>query len=498
MWKYINVIISFNLLSILPSYVIGDNNIGNQNLINLDMPMYFESHTLITTYQPQILKEAITKEICFNLNTTIKAQNAACNDNLNYIKSNIDFGFFNPDSIINSVNAYKIDYTTSGVNNERLVVSGAILIPDLPAKQIKGVVLFYHGTEAVKSNVPSNFFGNSSAYYGQDLSAIYASQGYIVVAPDYIGLGDSSQVMHPYIDFPEINVASGKDMLNATYGLLKDLNIAILPPIKLYITGYSEGGNYAMWSAKLFQQKPLENFILKKTAPISGAYDLLNAQLPFEFANTNRESNIYNISSPLTTYLFKPVLIAYTLSSFGHYLYNDQFTRLMQENFFNLVNINPINDRNYNAFTLINSEEQPDNNIIISSLSKQASFGINPFSGNKYSLYSDSVYAFVESNLDNNRQFVDRMKEKSIVSWTTLSPIRIIYLSRDSLVTNLNSLNAYKGIKESSNSSLISVLPVDNVNFIIFNPITNNLTETDHTEAMQILSIAALNFFNEP
>lgn len=477
------------------------------NVKNIQAPVYgmLESYSVGLTYSASDLQKQISREICTNLNPQIPSQESACAANLAYVKSNPELGFFSPELINTNVEGYKINYTTVGVNGEKLMVSGAILIPKVPVKSIKGVVLYFHGTEAVKSQVPSNFKGNASAYYGQDLSAIFAAQGYIVVAPDYIGLGDSTQAMHPYIEYPEPNVDSGMYMLKATRQLLQSLNVvSSSQQMSLFTTGYSEGGSYAMWSAYLFQQNKSaqflkqNNLIFKKSAPISGAYDLVNAQLPFEFANTNLESNTYNISDPVTAYALKPVLIGYELSSFGHYTYNDKFKELAQESFFDLNKVNPVAGSYYTLYSLFASNTQPDNNALIGALTKQAAYLINPNDGTHYAPTNDSILALVQAGLEQNQKFMQRMREKSLTTWQTKVPLLIVYLKRDSLVTNLNSVNAYNGIKSKSSPSLVNKLMLDNKGLTMINPFTGKLSEIDHMQAMQILSLAALNFFNQP
>lgn len=428
------------------------------NVKSVQAPVYgvLESYSVGLTYSASDLQKQMSREICSNLNPQVPSQESACAANLAYVKSNPDLGYFSPQSISTNVEGYKINYTTVGVNGEKLMVSGAILIPKIPVTNIKGVVLYFHGTEAIKSQIPSNFKGNTSAYYGLDLSAIFAAQGYIVVAPDYIGLGDSTQPMHPYIEHPELNVDSGMYMLKATRQLLQSLNL-VNPSqqLNLYTTGYSEGGSYAMWSAYLFQQNKSVQFLkqnnltFKKSAPISGAYDLANAQLPFEFTDTSLENNTYNISDPVAANALKPALIAYALSSYGYYSYSDPSIEFGQESSSSLSSI-------------------------------------------------DSIFALVQNGLEQNQKFMQRMREKSLTTWQTKVPLLIIYLKRDSVVTNLNSVNAYNGIKGKSSPGLVNKLVIDNKELVVINPFTAKLSEIDHMQAMQILSIAALNFFNQP
>lgn len=204
-----------------------------------------------TSYQVKDLENWLFKNrICSS--TLSEAQ---CMTNQNNLKNNLGFeyeqiGTKNPLSISN-ISAYSIKYLTKGINDETRTVSGGVLIPDAPVGKIKGILLFYHSTEMTKYNVPSCFFKaeNLPTYcninknvigsnYVMELGSIFASQGYIVVMPDYIGQGIDSDTMHPYVAFPENSANVGLDMLTPTKELLKSLNIEN-DKLNLYISGYS-------------------------------------------------------------------------------------------------------------------------------------------------------------------------------------------------------------------------------------------------------------------
>ena len=130
----------------------------------------------------------------------------------------------------------RLNYQTNspdGVQN----VSGLLLLPPANAK---GIILFFHSTISGKLNVPSLHFQD---YKAEMLAGIFAANGYIVVAPDYIGLGDNYSAMHPYIVYPRPNVDDGQNMLLATMRYLKQHQL-VSPnktPLPLFVSGYSEG-----------------------------------------------------------------------------------------------------------------------------------------------------------------------------------------------------------------------------------------------------------------
>jgi hypothetical protein len=243
---------------------------------------------------------------------------------------------------IGVVQPYRIIYNTPGApyqfsGNATIpqTVSAAVLVPQtsigvpLPASRIRGIVLYYHGTILSKGGVPSDFDGtltpnsqytvqsnptiaetNSGTAFVQDatLAAIFASQGYVVVAPDYVGQGVNYSVQHPYVGFPQTNAQSGLNALKAARTALAAVGVNLPNPANVYITSYSEGGPYALWASQLAQSTyasflSTNGFTLRRTIGISGAYDLTGATLHYEFANANNSTdstvNTWNVSPGL-------------------------------------------------------------------------------------------------------------------------------------------------------------------------------------------------------
>ena len=140
-------------------------------------------------------------------------------------------------------------------------VSALIIMPQdaagnpLAKSQIRGVILYYHPTISSKAGVPSGFDATNpgdlfnTLYTDFMLAGIFASQGYVVIAPDYVGQGVNTQVMHPYVGFATTNALSGIYALKAAR-MATSANPSIVIPdsVNLYVTSYSEGGPYALWA----------------------------------------------------------------------------------------------------------------------------------------------------------------------------------------------------------------------------------------------------------
>jgi hypothetical protein len=163
----------------------------------------------------------------------------------------------------------KISYNTVGAVGEAATATAAVMVP-VPTNanpKCNGpfpVVLAAHGTSVYKDNDVSNFaVSTEGSLYG----AIFAAQGYVVVAPNYAGYDSSSLTYHPYLILSQ----QSKDMQDA----LAAAKAAKLfkANAKLFVTGYSQGGAVA-----LATQRDLEaaGVIVFGSAPGSGPYAMLS------------------------------------------------------------------------------------------------------------------------------------------------------------------------------------------------------------------------------
>lgn len=461
------------LLFIIFSYVLCACSAGNSEnapvTATTDLaPGTYATSTEAATYSTDSLAGYLLSKIC------LPGTDAAdCTKNQDNLFNKFNFKIDQVKALTNTIHAYTMQYSTEGIKKENRLVSGTVLIPELKADAIKGIVLYYHSTAVAKAEVPSCLEGGNLPAYcnftsldGKNLSSIIASQGYIVVMPDYIGQGVDNQVIHPYILYPENNALSGIYMLNAArtllnnQGLLNNQNQSYLASgeTPLYVAGFSEGGSYALWATKLLQsdyKKVLEsnNYRLADTAALSGAYDLENAQMPMELDNVAEDTANYNILKKDTTTLSKPLLTSFMLSSYGFYSLNHTYSSLMAPEFFSPVFIPP--STTGNIATLFNTSSLSRDFIAgeITADAAKTGYGIN---GN------NSVKAILASGLENDPALIQALKSASLTNFSSLTPINFVYLSKDSVVTNLNSKNAYNGIMSQSAPGLITETVLNN------------------------------------
>lgn len=471
------------------------------------------------TYQTQDLEKWFyTNRVC---DSNLSAKQCETNQtnlkkDLNFVNAQINSK--NPKNI-SQVKAYAITYNTQGINGEKRTVSGGILVPD--TAKIKGMLLFYHPTEVSKYNVPSCFYAASNlpsycnisaatqgSNYAMELGSVFASQGYVVVMPDYIGQGIDSSVMHPYVAFPQVSAVNGLDMLAPTTKLLHSLGYNT--KLNLFLSGYSEGGSYVLWASKLLQttdknKLTANNLTLALTAPISGAYDLSHSQVPLEFANVSvyPKNDKYNVLSMPQLLAVKPSVSSYMLSAVAYYRFNESYTSVFKPEFANM-SCGKECQANGHQYTIGQLFSATDLDLtisgILSAIVHSAFNSVNLTNNQKYSAGNNSILAFTAPGLQQNQVFNQTIEAADIYKWKTKSPVSLIYLDYDSVVTNLSSKLAYQEMSKLSASKLVKNLPISNFKYTTYfgiNPTQASAVPLDHMNARAFLYIAALNEFDQ-
>jgi alpha/beta superfamily hydrolase len=168
---------------------------------------------------------------------------------------------------------YHIEYATLGSANEATTASGALMVPTGSHSGCTGprpVVLYAHGTSTDRGYNIADLTKQQNAE-GIYLAAAFASQGYIVVAPNYVGYDTSTL---PYDAFLVGDQQSGEmiDALTAARSALPTAAAASTSDSgKLFITGYSQGGYVALATHRAMQARGIA---VTASAPMSGPYAL--------------------------------------------------------------------------------------------------------------------------------------------------------------------------------------------------------------------------------
>ncbi len=165
---------------------------------------------------------------------------------------------------------YKILYTTPDSAGNSSIASGMLSVPLKNCTDFS-LVNYNHGTVLRRNQVPSR--NNFESIIGK----VFASRGYVVTMPDYLGLGDSPGT-HPYVH-AETQATATVDMMRAAREALADSIPGYNLNGEVFLTGYSQGGHAAMATAKYIQDNNLDTeFNVVGAAPASGPYNLAGSQ----------------------------------------------------------------------------------------------------------------------------------------------------------------------------------------------------------------------------
>ena len=277
--------------------VSGEQNIVNDHLIyTFNLPLKSKHLELIKLNNAESFRRNI---LCYSIPLINCEQNikALVNDknlfNFPSIESVNDFFI---DSIHASetfyVTYHTILYKSPGYKTKNEQTLSGLMI--LPETKIKGIIIVYHGSIFSKFAAPSGYIVPSiplssisilNSFIGDTQLAatyIFASNGYIVLMPDYIGLGYNYNATHPYIIGVKENAFSGIYLLNAANKYLHTLgiNLSKIPHHNLFISSFSEGSGYALKATELLDDKEYKSILtdlnlkLRMTFAVSGVYSL--------------------------------------------------------------------------------------------------------------------------------------------------------------------------------------------------------------------------------
>ena len=168
-----------------------------------------------------------------------------------------------------AITTYYMKYATVGGAGEATDATGAIMVPSGSAAGCSGphpVLLYAHSTTEQKSFNMANLRDNKEASL---VAAMYAAQGFIVVAPNYAGYDVSSLSYHPYLNAEQ----QANDMVDALRAARKAfMSIGAQDSGTLFVAGYSQGGHVAMATQRAMQTAYASEFKVTALAGMSGPY----------------------------------------------------------------------------------------------------------------------------------------------------------------------------------------------------------------------------------
>ena len=293
-----------------------------------------------------------------------------------------------------NVRVYRLIYKTIGATGEWTQASGAVAVPD-PAFGALEVVAYQHGTITMDSEAPSR------SEFSQFIGVVYASDGYLAIMPDLLGLG-SSPGMHPY-HHAETAISAVVDMLRAARHLAAQEDIQLSE--KLFLTGYSQGGYTAMAVHRGIEANHADEFTVTASAPGAGAYDM-SGIMSDEMLSTDPHPAPYYLA-----YLIEGYNTVYQMFDDPSEYFASPYD----------VRIPPLFDGTHSA------------NAIDAQLPQVARDMLNP-----------ELLADYES--DPNHFFRTILAENNMHQWAPKAPIRMFHCSGDDHVPVENSHAALEGL----------------------------------------------------
>jgi hypothetical protein len=194
------------------------------------------------------------------------------------------------------VDFYYLKFWTLGGKGETTLSSGAMMVPTggSGCSGARPIVLYAHGTNTNKALNIADITDTTNTE-GALIAAMFAAQGYIVVAPNYAGYDISTLGYHPFLNAAQQSGEMMNILSAARTALPNTFSAATTDSGKLFITGYSEGGHVAMATQRALQAA---GATVTAAAPMSGPYALEAFGDALFFGSVDLGSTIF---SPLLT-----------------------------------------------------------------------------------------------------------------------------------------------------------------------------------------------------
>ncbi|GAB3883815.1 hypothetical protein GCM10028825_08670 [Spirosoma agri] len=213
------------------------------------------------------------------------------------------------------VSVNRIVYQTTLTDGTTITASGIVYLPNqLDSTSNRYPLLsFQHPTAFSNTEVPSGTnFGAASFSY----PLYFATHGYIVACPDYIGYGAADHVPHNY-EHRQTLAQATVDMMLATKAFLAQKGVPWTN--QLFLAGYSEGGFATLSAQQLLEEKYGQELPLSGSSCGAGPYamsdffryvtqnttvgGIANYIYAWETLSYNR---IYGLNKPVSYYFKAP------------------------------------------------------------------------------------------------------------------------------------------------------------------------------------------------
>jgi hypothetical protein len=478
----------------------------------------------IVTASAADLQSNYNTKFC-QLNSTygVTLQSPECIANIDFIKGQTGTGNFNLSANpigdnplgVNGILFKPIRYTTKVSlpdGMQSFNVSGGLILPTgISGNQIKGVVTYFHATALNKCKVGSDYKTNGET---QLVAEVFASQGYVVVIPDYIGQGVDWKNVHPYVLYPEVSAKTAIDMLTAVAPEIRaHYKLQAGTTLKLFSAGYSEGGAYSLWFPSYLKSNPSQLnslYQFKHAMGMEGAYNTSNVTSGFLFEDVTKEAgNAYKIQNQFITNAAKALLSADAFLSYATYQLNGIMNSVFNMSFYNLdcpAELQSFCNINGQRVNMTEAFAQRDTNVAVPVFLSALGKTSNGYTyASEEIIFSDknSAYALISPTLFNEGwALLQTVLQAANVNLSNLAnaAVSIVSLDKDSVVTP----NNYDALVSSYPTKIRDAYKIPSESIKVVSPLSYlgedkkpDYVPVDHLQGLVYEFLYALNTFNQ-
>jgi pimeloyl-ACP methyl ester carboxylesterase len=310
--------------------------------------------------------------------------------------------------IMNGIELYRVVYWTQHLGNAERV-SGLFAIPR--RAEPKATVMWLHGTSVQRNFAPST----PTKEEGVLIAAAYSGNGFLTIAPDYVGLGQS-QSYHPYLYSPT-TVNTARDLLTAAQSVAAGMSIPWQR--KFFLAGFSQGGSAAAVVQRSIEADPVPNVELLAAAAMAPPLNLAEITVPAALINNAASASLY---------------LAYIVHSFSK-IYRHEPNSVLTDQYASMLPELYSGDK--------------DSASVIAALPKDPKVMCRP----------EFLQGLKESQAS---WFRDALVENEAFNWTPKNELRLFVGDQDVDVTAVDARAAYESMKaRNGNVSLVEVGPYD-------------------------------------
>ncbi len=297
----------------------------------------------------------------------------------------------------NGVDIYEVVYKMPWIDGTMIDASGIYFVP-VGMKEPVPRLVYNHGTIIKPPRNGYDYNGESQ------ISLMFSTDGYAVLAPDYVGLG-LGEKQHLYVH-ADSEADAGIYFMKAAEEINKEIGLNFND--QLFISGYSQGGHSTLALHRKLQNKYKGQYPVTASSPMSGPYDLAGEQSTVMFRKYPQ-----------------PHYLPYLLIG-----YNTAYNVFPEEDF-------------YNVFA-----EPYDTLIPWMFTSKK--HGVGDINSMLPEVPKDMVKPEFIEQYQTNPDFTLRRElvNNSVFDWKPESPVQICYCKGDEEVLYTNALVAHKTMKK--------------------------------------------------